>query len=219
MEDLEHRDNTLRTSHQCRGSQRPSTSFGRGGFRPLRAERKRSPSPNRHQPPTQIASSSRKQPTPPPQAMAVDTEPKPISVPDKGKEPPRLLRRMYLTDEDEDDDEVSINSGNMDNVGGDNNSPPPSDTEEELGLSSTYIGDPAPFRLHKNSTTFQSKHGHACLDTRPTHWNTSSVRLFNKREASKHNRWMWSSGFPMQMAWEASLIPFDQRSLAQRWTV
>lgn len=126
---------------------------------------------------------------------------------------------MYLTDEDKDDDEVSINSGNMDNVGGDNNSPPPSDTEEELGLSSTYIGDPAPFRLHKNSTTFQSKHGHACLDTRPTHWNTSSVRLFNKREANKHNRWMWSSGFPMQMAREASLIPFDQQLLAQRWTV
>ena len=219
MDDLGRRNNTPRASYQHGGSQRPSTSFGRGGSRPLRAERKRSPSPKRHQLPAPVASSSKRQLTPPPQEMAVDTEPNPVSATAKGKEVPKLLRRMYMTDEEDDDDDVSINSGNMD-IGGDRDSPPQDAEEtEEPSLPSMYIGDPAPFRLHKNSKAFQCKHGHACIDPTSTRWNTTSTRLFRKRYANKHFRWMWGSGFPMQMAREASLIPFDQRSLAQRWTV
>jgi hypothetical protein len=221
INDTERRYNTPRASYQHGGSQRPSTSFGRGGSRPLQAERKRSPSPIRHQLSAPVASSSKRQLTPPPQ-MAVETKPNPIHAVTKEKEPPRLLRRMYLTDE-EDDDVVSIHSGNMDHVGGDKNSPPHSDAEEkeeELGLLSIYIGDQAPFRLHNRSNAFRSRHGHTCMDLRgTTHWDTTSHRLFRKREANKSNHWIWRSSFPMQMAREASVIPFDQRSLAQRWTV
>src|SRR6266550_5417362 len=200
IDDLEHQNNTLRTYYQHRGSQWPSTSFGRGGSCPSRAERKRSPSPKCHQLPAPVASSSKRQLTPPPQEMAVDMEPNPVSVTAKGKEVPKLLRRMYMTDEEDDDDDVSINSGNMD-IGGDCDSPPQDAEEtEEPSLPSMYIGDPAPFHLHKNSKAFQCKHRHACIDPTSTRWNTMSTRLFRKRYANKHFRWMWGSGFPMQMA-------------------
>lgn len=85
--------------------------------------------------------------------MAVNTEPKPVSVSDKGKEPARLLCHMYLTDKDNNDDKVSITS-----EASNNNSPPPSGTEEELGLLSVYISET---QLHsisiKTHQLFKSK--------------------------------------------------------------
>ena len=87
-----------------------------------------------------------------------------------------------------------------------------------LTLPSSFIGDPAPFRLNKNSSGFKSCHGHACLNSK-TKWDNNGERLMIRWIRSEGGIWFWKTGFLMQMAREASYIPFDQRSILQRWTV
>ncbi len=153
------------------------------------------------------------EPTPRPPSPASDASSN-VRVLGTGKAP-----RMYESD---DSDMVSI----PDDEG---LARPDTAQEEEASSSSMaidsvrpsrysrYIGDQAPFRLDKKSGSFLSKYGHVCV-SQPTHWNCSSSALFAKAERFKGYRF-WVSGFPMQMAKEASLVPFDQRSDAQRWTV
>jgi hypothetical protein len=60
-------------------------------------------------------------------------------------------------------------------------------------------------------------HGHVCVES-PTHWDTDIKSLYDKWDKSV-KKYVWNTGFPSQMAREASKIPFDQRSHAQRWAV
>jgi hypothetical protein len=60
-------------------------------------------------------------------------------------------------------------------------------------------------------------HGHVCVES-PTHWDTDVKSLYDKWDKSV-KKYVWNTGFPSQMAREASKIPFDQRSHAQQWAV
>ncbi|KAF8626393.1 hypothetical protein AX15_004891 [Amanita polypyramis BW_CC] len=160
--------------------------------------------------PSTVVGPSPQSPSPPSDASSN------IRVKGTGKAP-----KMYMTDDD-DDDEISI----LDDEG-----PTQSDMTQEVEASPTsmvvdsvwplqysrYTGDQAPFRLDKKLGAYQSKHGHTCI-SQPMHWNCSSSALFEKVEHFKGYH-LWVSGFPMQMAKEASLVPFDQWSEAQRWVV
>ena len=81
-----------------------------------------------------------------------------------------------------------------------------------------WIGDPAPFRLHhiREGTYLCKKFGHACLSMQ-THWSIDAKSLWVQQRTA--GTWFWLSGKRFQVAREASQIPFDQRSLAQRWVV
>ena len=81
-----------------------------------------------------------------------------------------------------------------------------------------WIGDPAPFRLHHiyKDAFLDNKYGHACLGPK-TYWAEDTRSLWRKHKNPE--KWFWLHGRNSQIAKEAARIPFDQRSLAQRWTV
>ena len=86
---------------------------------------------------------------------------------------------------------------------------PPGDLE-------SYLGDPASFSLDRSvKGAFLSTTGHACIN-KDSHWKGDAAFLWSKESTQP---WFWLNGRPFQMAREASMIPFDQRSLAQRWAV
>jgi hypothetical protein len=86
---------------------------------------------------------------------------------------------------------------------------PPGDLE-------SHLGDPASFSLDRSiEGAFLSTTGHACISTNSP-WDKSASLLWSSGSSQP---WFWLNGRPFQMAKEASMIPFDQRSLAQRWAV
>jgi hypothetical protein len=86
---------------------------------------------------------------------------------------------------------------------------PPGDLE-------SHLGDPASFSLDRSiKNTFLSTTGHACINS-DSRWNGDASPLWSTANSQP---WFWSYGKPFQMAKEAAIIPFDQRSLAQRMAV
>ncbi|KAF8343422.1 hypothetical protein F5887DRAFT_1075773 [Amanita rubescens] len=86
---------------------------------------------------------------------------------------------------------------------------PPGDLE-------SHVGDPASFSLDCSvKDAFLSMMGHACIG-KDSRWTGDAIALWSP---GANQPWFWGYGKPFQMAKEASMIPFDQRSLAQRWTI
>jgi hypothetical protein len=86
---------------------------------------------------------------------------------------------------------------------------PPGDLE-------SHVGDPASFSLDRVvKDAFMSVTGHACIG-KDSHWNGDAAMLWS---LGASHPWFWSNGRPFQMAKEAAIVPFDQRSLAQRLAV
>jgi hypothetical protein len=92
-----------------------------------------------------------------------------------------------------------------------------SDSEYGPAQHFKFIGQPAKYRLDRTPFHCMSIHEHVCIE-KPTHWDVSTNVLFEKWSKSV-KRYVWNSGMPSQMAREASKVPFDQRSHAQRWAV
>ena len=86
---------------------------------------------------------------------------------------------------------------------------PPGDLE-------SHVGDPASFSLDRVvKDAFMSVTGHACIG-KDSHWNGDAAILWS---LGASHPWFWSNGRPFQMAKEAAIVPFNQRSLAQRLAV
>ena len=82
------------------------------------------------------------------------------------------------------------------------------------GYPNPHLEDPASFRLNKFYRL--GAFGHVCLNDK-SYWDRDASSLWAKRPTA--GKWFWQNGRPMQMAREASKVPFDQRSNAQRWAV
>jgi hypothetical protein len=80
-----------------------------------------------------------------------------------------------------------------------------------------YVGPPTEYRLDRTTFHRMTVHRHVCVKS-PTHWDTDVKSLYDKWDKSV-KKYVWNTGFPSQMAREASKIPFDQRSYAQQWAV
>jgi hypothetical protein len=93
-----------------------------------------------------------------------------------------------------------------------------SDGENEVpGKPIKHVGEPAPYRMARNGINRLTVKGHMCVE-KPTYWDTKASILYDKWRTTS-SIWVWFNGFLMHMAREASKVPFDQRSHAQRWTV
>jgi hypothetical protein len=93
-------------------------------------------------------------------------------------------------------------------------SPMPSQTPPDG--HSTNVAGQAAFRLQHLPGAARSEGSHTYV--RPdTLWNGDVMPLWLRRNSDKV--WDWNSGLPLQLAHEVTEIPFDQRSLAQRWAV
>lgn len=113
---------------------------------------------------------------------------------------------MFLTDEDD-----SLALGTNTSIGVSNGE------KEVPGRRIKCIGDPALYRLDRVGANCRNKSGHMCVE-RDTSWDIKASKLFDKWQRT-HKKWVWLTRLPMQMAREASRVPFDQRSHAQCWTV
>jgi hypothetical protein len=71
--------------------------------------------------------------------------------------------------------------------------------------------------MARNGINHSTVKGHICIE-KLSNWEIKASELYAKWECMP-NKWVWLNGFPMHMAREASKIPFDQRSHAQRWAV
>ncbi|KAF8626194.1 hypothetical protein AX14_011498 [Amanita brunnescens Koide BX004] len=118
----------------------------------------------------------------------------------------RKLTQMFLTDEDD-----SLALGTNTSIGVSNGE------KEVPGRRIKCIGDPAPYRLDRVGANCRNKSRHTCVE-RDTSWDIKASKLFDKWQQT-HKKWVWLTRLPMQMAREASRVPFDQRSHAQCWTV
>ncbi|KAF8638228.1 hypothetical protein AX14_010214 [Amanita brunnescens Koide BX004] len=119
----------------------------------------------------------------------------------------KKLPRMYENTSDEESDEYKTDTS----IG-------ISDGDREVpGKRIKNIGEPAPYRMARNAINHMSISGHICVE-KPTSWERKASELYAKWNRMP-NKWVWLNGFPMHMAMEASKVPFDQRSHAQRWTV
>ena len=85
-----------------------------------------------------------------------------------------------------------------------------------LGRRSKYVGDQVSFRLQHIMGASRSEGSH--MFVRPeTKWDGNVMKLWLNPLSAKG--WYWNNGCQLQMAREAAEILFDQRSLAQCWTV
>jgi hypothetical protein len=81
---------------------------------------------------------------------------------------------------------------------------------------STNVAGQAAFHLQHIPGAARSEGSHTYV--RPdTLWNGDAMPLWLRRNSDKV--WYWNSGLLLQLACEATEIPFDQRLLAQRWAV
>jgi hypothetical protein len=84
------------------------------------------------------------------------------------------------------------------------------------GGNSTYVTDQTDFRLQHIMGASRSEGGHTFVRW-DTKWDANVIKLWLNPLSTKG--WYWNNGRQLQMAREAAEIPFDQRSLAQRWAV
>jgi hypothetical protein len=146
------------------------------------------------------------QPSPPHNKMAIDPTPRaPSPMSDassnvRAKGTGKKLPQMFVGS-DADDDDISARGYEA--------------LEEDNGPAQPfkYVGPPAEYRLDQTAFHRMTVHGHVCVES-PTHWDTDVKSLYDKWDKSVM-KYVWNTGFPSQMAREASKIPFDQRSHAQ----
>jgi hypothetical protein len=93
-------------------------------------------------------------------------------------------------------------------------SPMPSQTPPDS--HSTNVASQAAFCLQHIPGAARSEGSHTYVQP-DTLWNGDATPLWLRRNSDKV--WYWNSGLPLQLAREATEIPFDQRSQAQRWAV
>jgi hypothetical protein len=84
------------------------------------------------------------------------------------------------------------------------------------GGNSKYVTDQTDFCLQHIMGTSRSEGGHTFV-RRDTKWDTNAIKLWLNPLSTKG--WYWNNGRQLQMARKAAEIPFDQRSLAQRWAI
>jgi hypothetical protein len=84
------------------------------------------------------------------------------------------------------------------------------------GGNSKYVTDQTDFRLQHIMGTSRSEGRHTFIRW-DTKWDTNAIKLWLNPLSTKG--WYWNNGCQLQMAREAAEIPFDQRSLAQRWAI
>jgi hypothetical protein len=93
-----------------------------------------------------------------------------------------------------------------------------SDGDKEVaGKPFKFIGQPAPYRLDRVGSNRRNKSRHTCMIHKSS-WDTKASLLYTRWEKN-HKTLIWYSSGPMQMAKEAAMVLFDQRSHAQRWVV
>ena len=82
--------------------------------------------------------------------------------------------------------------------------------------SSRFMADQEIFHLQHLIGTSRSEGGHTFL-RQDTNWDCNTLKLWLNLLSS--NGWYWNNGHQLQMAHKAAKIPFDQRSLTQRWVI
>jgi hypothetical protein len=84
------------------------------------------------------------------------------------------------------------------------------------GGSSQYVTDQMPFCLQHFTRASRSEGSHTFFKM-DTKWDEDVTELWLNPLSTKG--WYWNNGRQLQMARKAAEIPFDQRSLAQRWAI
>jgi hypothetical protein len=156
----------------------------------------------------------------PSQAREVETQPgpftkrlpvldvAPMDVKGKGVGK-KKLPQMYENSSDEEEDTYAYQTDTS--VGF-------SDGDKEVaGKPFKFIGQPAPYRLDRVGSNCRNKSRHTCMIHKSS-WDTKASLLYTRWEKN-HKTLIWYSSGPMQMAKEAAMVPFDQRSHAQCWVI